>query len=46
MLRRHQNAILDGYAWQPLSAQWDYEATRRRAMEEVFPDEARRARLV
>ena len=45
VLRRHQNAILDGYGWAPLTRDWDYEATRRRALEEVFPDEARRADL-
>ena len=43
LLRRTQNAVLDGYGWKPLSDEWDYEASRRRAMEEVFPDEAHRA---
>ena len=45
VLRRTQNAVLDGYGWKPLSHAWDYEAARERAMEEVFPDEARRAKL-
>jgi hypothetical protein len=46
MLRRNQNAILDGYGWRPLTHEWDYEATRRRALTEVFSDEARKAGLL
>ena len=46
LLRRTQNAILDGYGWKPLSHEWDYDASQRRALEEVFPDEARRAELL
>jgi len=46
ILRRNQNAILDGYGWRPLTSEWDYEATRRRALTEVFPDEARQAGLL
>jgi len=46
ILRRNQNAILDGYGWRPLTDEWDYEATRRRALTEVFPDEAHQAGLL
>ncbi len=46
VLRRTQNAVLDGYGWKPLSHAWDYEASRERAMKEVFPDEAHRAHLL
>ena len=42
-LRRNQNAILDGYGWRPLTDEWDYDATRRRVLTEVFADEARQA---
>lgn len=31
--------LLDGYAWQPLSDQWDYDATEQRIHQEVFSDE-------
>ena len=43
VLRRNQNAILDGYGWRPLTDEWDYDATRRRVLTEVFADEARQA---
>jgi len=46
ILRRTQNAILDGFGWRPLSHEWDYEATRQRALREVFHDEARQAGLL
>ena len=46
VLRRTQNAVLDGYGWRPLFSEWDYEASRTRAMQEVFPDEAHRAGLL
>lgn len=29
--------VLDGYGWRPLSTEWDYKETLRRAREEVFP---------
>jgi AcrR family transcriptional regulator len=45
-LQRTQNAILDGYGWRPLTGEHDYEASRQRALVEVFPDEARRAGLL
>ena len=45
-LRRNQQALMDGHGWRPLTNDWDYEATRARVLEEVFPDEARRAGLV
>lgn len=33
--------MMDGLGWQPLSTEWDYEATLERAKDEVFPDECR-----
>ncbi|HPF40610.1 MAG TPA: TetR/AcrR family transcriptional regulator [Phycisphaerae bacterium] len=36
VLRRNQEALLDGWGWRPLSSEWDYEATRRRAAIEAF----------
>ena len=44
-LRRNQQALMDGHGWAPLTNDWDYDATRARVLEEVFPDEARRAGL-
>ena len=44
-LRRNLDALLDGYGMHPLSAHWDYEATRVRALKEVFADECRSANL-
>lgn len=38
--------LLDGYGWQPLSSDHDYEATRARALREVFPDEAKKLGLL
>ncbi len=35
--------LLDALGWQPLASEWDYEKTRRRIREDVFPDEWRRA---
>lgn len=35
--------LCDGYGWRPLSEEWDYEDTRRRVWEQVFPAEAQRA---
>ena len=42
-LRRNQQAIMDGFGWHPLTPEWDYAATRRRILEQVFPEEARAA---
>lgn len=44
-LRRGQHAVMDGFGWRPLTDEWDYDATRARVLQEVFPDEARRAGL-
>ncbi len=41
--RRNLQSLLDGYGMRPLSTEWDYEATRLRAMKEVFADECRLA---
>lgn len=38
-LFRNQHALLDGAQWHPLFTEWDYHASYRRAMSEVFPDE-------
>ena len=37
-LRMHQQALMDGWGWKPLSKEWDYDATRRRAAVEAFND--------
>ena len=37
------NHLLDGYAWAPLSTEWDYPATLERIQKEVFSDELRNA---
>ncbi len=36
VLRKNQQALLDGWGWRPLSSEWDYAATRRRAAAEAF----------
>jgi AcrR family transcriptional regulator len=38
--------LLDGYGWQPLSRDHDYEAVRTRALKEVFPEEAKKLGLL
>ena len=35
--------ICDGYGWRPLSSEWDYEGTRERVRQEIFPEEYRKA---
>lgn len=45
-IRRNYNALLDGYGWTPLSSEIDYTAAQSRILEEVFPEEARRAGLL
>ena len=44
-VRVHCHAILDGYGWKPLAADWDYEQTYRRILKEVFPEECLQAGL-
>jgi AcrR family transcriptional regulator len=39
------HAMLDGFGWKPLSHEWDYEATQRRVMREVFAEECLSAGL-
>lgn len=39
--RESVNMMLDGFGWRPLYTEWDYEATRVRVMETIFPDEWR-----
>ncbi|MDX9972642.1 MAG: TetR/AcrR family transcriptional regulator [FCB group bacterium] len=34
--------LCDGYGWRPLSTEWDYNATRRRVWDEVFPGEVKK----
>lgn len=34
------NVLADGYGWEPLFAQWDYEETLVRVRKGVFPEEA------
>jgi len=43
-LQENYGFLLDGYGWKPLSHEWDYEATRQRILEEVFPHERTRLR--
>ena len=38
-LDRHCQALLDGYGWRPLEAEWDWEQTRARIRAEVFAPE-------
>jgi hypothetical protein len=38
-LRKSCHALLDGFGWRPLSAEWDFEASRQRILAEVFPEE-------
>lgn len=35
--------LCDGYGWRPLTSDWDYERTRQRVREELFPEEMRSA---
>lgn len=37
--RESVNMMLDGFGWRPLYTEWDYDATRIRVMENIFPDE-------
>ncbi len=44
-LKRESVAMmLDGFGWRPLHTEWDYDATRIRVMESIFPEEWRRIR--
>jgi AcrR family transcriptional regulator len=43
--QRNIQALLDGFGWRPLFADWDYDSTHTRIAREVFQDEWRRARL-
>ncbi len=42
-LRDNIQVLLDGFGWKPLSTEWDYVATERRIIQEVFADEYRAA---
>jgi AcrR family transcriptional regulator len=44
-VRRNCHAVLDGYDWKPLVAEWDYEATYRRILKDCFPEECLQAGL-
>jgi hypothetical protein len=44
-VRESCHRLLDGYRWQPLSHEWDYESTYRRVLREVFAEESLRAGL-
>lgn len=43
--RASLHALCDGLGWRPLSAEWDYDATFRRILQEVFAREARHVGL-
>ena len=45
LLRENVSVLLDGFGWKPLSGEWDYAATHRRILWEVFADESRRVGL-
>ncbi|MEO1006981.1 MAG: helix-turn-helix domain-containing protein [Planctomycetota bacterium] len=38
VLWRNYNAMLDGYGWRPLAAEWDYRASAARICEAVFDE--------
>jgi AcrR family transcriptional regulator len=42
-VRAHCHALLDGYGWKPLFADWDYEQAYGRILKEVFPEECLQA---
>ena len=44
-VRKNCHILLDGYQWKPLSTEWDYEASYRRILSEVFPEECLQAGL-
>jgi AcrR family transcriptional regulator len=39
-LFRNAQVYLDGLGWRPLYSEWDYQATYRRILDELFPDKA------
>ncbi len=39
VLWENYNRLLDGYGWKPLSTDWDYKATEKRILMEVFNEE-------
>jgi len=45
-LLRNAQTLLDGVGWRPLSSEFDYLASRDRALREIFPAEAERAELL
>ncbi len=38
--------LMDALGWRPLACEWDYESTRARVRRELFPEQARRLRIV
>ncbi len=43
VVSRNAQLILDGVGWEPLSTDWDYQATAERAATELFSDEIQAA---
>jgi AcrR family transcriptional regulator len=39
VVNRNLRLLLDGLGWRPLSSEWDYSATERRVLAEVFAEE-------
>ncbi|ADB15692.1 transcriptional regulator, TetR family [Pirellula staleyi DSM 6068] len=39
-IRMHCQTLLDGYGWRPLFTEWDYEATYRRILRDLFAEES------
>jgi AcrR family transcriptional regulator len=42
----NMHALLDGFGWRPLSKELDYEQTRSRILQEVFPQESTQLGMV
>lgn len=38
IVRQNQDALLDGFGWKPLLADWDYAATDQRIRSTIFPE--------
>lgn len=43
--RSFADDLMDALGWQPLARTWDYERTRIRIREELFPEQTRRLRI-
>ena len=41
-MRDNIQTLLDGLGWRPLRSEWDYDATHKRILREIFAEEGRR----